>query len=39
MSLINEIINREGRKFTNLPADKGGPTKFGITQKTLTWVS
>jgi lysozyme family protein len=37
MSLINEIINREGRKFTNRPADKGGPTKFGITQKTLAW--
>lgn len=37
MSIIDEIIEREGRKFTNLPADKGGPTKFGVTQKTLAW--
>jgi lysozyme family protein len=34
--LITEIIDREGRQYTNRPADKGGPTKFGITQLALS---
>ncbi|MEI6987486.1 MAG: glycosyl hydrolase 108 family protein [Rhodospirillaceae bacterium] len=34
--IINDMIDHwEGVKYTNLPADRGGPTKFGITQKTL----
>lgn len=33
--VIDGLIEREGRAFTNHPADKGGPTKFGITQATL----
>lgn len=33
--IINGIIRREGSKFTNDPLDKGGPTKFGITLRTL----
>lgn len=36
LAMINRVISREGGdKFTNHPADKGGPTKFGITQNTL----
>lgn len=34
-ALIDDLIRREGSDFTNHPADKGGPTKYGITQKTL----
>lgn len=34
--IINHtIVNFEGIKYTNIPGDYGGPTKFGITQKTL----
>lgn len=33
--IIDGIIEREGREYTNHPADRGGPTKFGITLKTL----
>lgn len=33
--IIDEIIDREGRVYTNHPADRGGPTKFGVTLKTL----
>ena len=33
--VIDAIIRREGRRFTNRPADRGGPTKFGITWPTL----
>lgn len=33
--IIDDIIRREGRTFTDHPADKGGPTKFGITLATL----
>lgn len=36
LSIIQDIIRREGSTFSNHPADKGGPTKFGITQKTLS---
>lgn len=35
-NIISAILLREGRdKFTNRAADKGGPTKWGITQSTL----
>lgn len=27
------ILLLEGEKYTNIPEDKGGPTKYGITQK------
>lgn len=33
--IIEEIIAREGTTYTNNSADKGGPTKFGITLETL----
>lgn len=33
--IISEIIRREGG-YVNHPADKGGPTKYGITQATLS---
>lgn len=37
--LLDEIIEREGRTFTDHPEDRGGPTKFGITQQTLgNWL-
>lgn len=32
---IDIILNHEGG-FVNHPADKGGPTKFGVTQKTYS---
>jgi lysozyme family protein len=33
--LLDAIIRREGETYTNDPSDLGGPTKFGITWKTL----
>lgn len=30
--LIDGIIEREGREYTDHPDDSGGPTRFGITQ-------
>jgi lysozyme family protein len=35
MSIIDDIIRREGSKYTNHPEDRGGPTKYGITLETL----
>lgn len=34
--VIDAILVREGSEYTNNPDDKGGPTKWGITQKTLS---
>lgn len=33
--VIAAIIQKEGSIYTNRPTDRGGPTKYGITQKTL----
>lgn len=30
--ILNDILRREGSEFTDRPSDRGGPTKFGITQ-------
>lgn len=35
MSIVDDIIAREGSAYTDRPADKGGPTKYGITLSTL----
>lgn len=37
-SLLDEVIAREGG-YVHHPADRGGPTKYGITQRTLSeWL-
>lgn len=32
---IKIVLDHEGSQYTNKPHDKGGPTKYGITEKTL----
>lgn len=34
--IIDSILNSEGNRFTDDPDDAGGPTKFGVTLKTLS---
>lgn len=34
--MIDRIIDAEGSKYVNHPADKGGPTRWGVTQETLS---
>lgn len=34
--MIAALIQREGSEFTNNPLDRGGPTKYGVTQATWT---
>lgn len=34
-SIITDIIRAEGSAYTNDPSDRGGPTRWGITQATL----
>lgn len=35
-TIIDGILRAEGSAYTNDPADSGGPTKYGITQATLS---
>src|SRR5437868_4397124 len=35
-SIINGILDREGDKYTNIPGDAGGPTKYGWTIPALS---
>lgn len=35
-TIIQRVIARESAQFTNNPADSGGPTKYGITQASLS---
>lgn len=35
-AIIDRILEREGSVYTEHAADKGGPTRHGITQKTLS---
>jgi|GEM_PF-4548155 len=35
LTLIDRLIDREGG-FVDHPADRGGPTKYGITLRTLS---
>lgn len=33
--IIDDLIRREGNEYSDRPADRGGPTKYGITLATL----
>ncbi|HBM28653.1 MAG TPA: hypothetical protein DDZ92_07185 [Halomonas sp.] len=35
-TIISDIIRAEGSQYTNDSADRGGPTRWGITQATLS---
>lgn len=34
--VIDEVLAKEGAAYTNRASDAGGPTKYGITQRTLS---
>lgn len=34
--IIDQIVKHEGAAYTNVVGDRGGPTKYGITQATLS---
>jgi lysozyme family protein len=34
-AIIADVIKREGTTYVNHPRDRGGPTRYGITQATL----
>ena len=36
--IIAEVIQSEGSEYTDIPGDRGGPTKYGITLSTLIRV-
>ncbi len=36
--MIDDVLRREGSRYTDDPVDRGGPTKYGITQATLSEV-
>jgi lysozyme family protein len=38
-AIIDGILAREGSAYTNRAADRGGPTMYGITQRTLSAFS
>jgi lysozyme family protein len=33
--IIDDLIRREGSKYTDHPSDRGGPTRWGVTLQTL----
>ena len=33
--MIDDILKREGSAYTDHPKDRGGPTRYGVTQATL----
>ena len=33
--MIYDLLIREGSEYTNRPADRGGPTRYGVTQSAL----
>lgn len=35
-AILVGVLEREGSAYTNNPADSGGPTKYGVTQRTLS---
>lgn len=38
LQIISDILDREGEAFTDHPADRGGPTKWGVTLATYRSV-
>lgn len=38
IKITNEILKQEGSTYTDLSEDRGGATKYGITQKTLSFI-
>ena len=37
-AMLDAVLLAEGAEYTNYPSDKGGPTKYGITLKTLRTI-